>query len=276
MSRYFQGVTVELGGVPETLLWTLYHRAVEARRPDTVLDDPKAVELVDAIDYPFAERFGSGHGGLSQWQALGVRRFDVEVRRFLAAHPEGTVVALGEGLETQYWRVAVDGRGRRLPRSADHRARAVHVLRVRGRRAPARRLREALPRKRRGVRRRVALAQRGEPQGQARQARRPQAAAVDVGHRSREARPAVVARAAPPARPRPVLRLPRPAREPRPAAAARVLLDPARSVAVSRTRRRACRSPTPSAARASSSCCGRLAGGAARRPRDLRGPRRGG
>jgi hypothetical protein len=27
---------VELGGVPETLLWTLYHRAVEARRPDAV------------------------------------------------------------------------------------------------------------------------------------------------------------------------------------------------------------------------------------------------
>lgn len=96
---------VQLGGVPETLLWTLYHRAVEARRPDAVLDDPKAVALVDAIDYPFAERFGSGEGGLSQWQALRVRRFDAEVRRFLAANPDGTVVALGEGLETQFWRV---------------------------------------------------------------------------------------------------------------------------------------------------------------------------
>jgi O-methyltransferase involved in polyketide biosynthesis len=26
-------------------------------------------------------------------------------RRFLAANPDGTVVALGEGLETQFWRV---------------------------------------------------------------------------------------------------------------------------------------------------------------------------
>src|SRR4051812_31514577 len=99
-------MTVELGGVPETLLWTLYHRAAEARRPDGILDDPRAVALVDAIDYPFAERFGeAARGPLSQWQALRVKTFDREVQRFLAANPDGTVVALGEGLETQFWRV---------------------------------------------------------------------------------------------------------------------------------------------------------------------------
>jgi O-methyltransferase involved in polyketide biosynthesis len=103
------GVRVELEGVPETLLWTLYHRALEARRADAVLRDPVAVDLVDRIDYPFAERFGAGT--LAQWQALRVRAFDREVRRFLAAHPGGTVVALGEGLETQFWRVD-DGRVR--------------------------------------------------------------------------------------------------------------------------------------------------------------------
>jgi O-methyltransferase involved in polyketide biosynthesis len=98
-------VTVELGGVPETLLWTLYHRSVGARRPDAILTDPRAVALVDEMDYPFAERFGSGEGALSQWQALRVKAFDEQVRRFLAEHPDGTVVALGEGLETQFWRV---------------------------------------------------------------------------------------------------------------------------------------------------------------------------
>ena len=50
---------VQLGAVPETLLWTLYYRAVEARRPDSVLDDPMAVELVERIDFPFEQRFGS-------------------------------------------------------------------------------------------------------------------------------------------------------------------------------------------------------------------------
>ena len=103
-------VAVELSGVPETLLWTLYHRAEEARRPDAVLKDPLAVELVDRIDYPFDARFGAG-GWRARWQALRALRFDIEVRRFLAARPGATVVALGEGLETQFWRVD-DGRVR--------------------------------------------------------------------------------------------------------------------------------------------------------------------
>jgi O-methyltransferase involved in polyketide biosynthesis len=96
---------VGLGGVPETLLATLYYRSIEARRPDALLHDPKAVELVDAIDYPFEQRFGSGDLGRAQGQALRVRCFDLAVERFLTGHPDGTVVALGEGLETQFWRV---------------------------------------------------------------------------------------------------------------------------------------------------------------------------
>ena len=96
-------VRVDLEGVPETLLWNLYQRATEARREHPVLHDPRAVELVEAIDYPFTERFGTGK--LGQWQALRAATFDREVRRFLGVHPGGTVVALGEGLETQFWRV---------------------------------------------------------------------------------------------------------------------------------------------------------------------------
>lgn len=96
---------VQLDAVPETLLWNLYHRAAEARRPDAVLRDPRAVELVDAIDFPFESRFGHAAPALAQWQALRAACFDGEVRRFLTRHPGGTVVALGEGLETQFWRV---------------------------------------------------------------------------------------------------------------------------------------------------------------------------
>src|SRR3954467_12922402 len=82
---------VQLTGVPET---TLYYRATEARRPDAVIRDSKAVELVDAIDYPFEERFGRAVEWQAQWQGLRARRFDTEVRRFLREHPGGTVIAL--------------------------------------------------------------------------------------------------------------------------------------------------------------------------------------
>jgi O-methyltransferase involved in polyketide biosynthesis len=106
-------VTVALEGVPETLLWTLWYRAEEARRPDAVLDDPLAVELVERIDYPFAERFGPTAGVVAQGQALRSLCFDREIRRFMREHPGGTVVALGEGLETAFQRVD-DGRLRWL------------------------------------------------------------------------------------------------------------------------------------------------------------------
>jgi O-methyltransferase involved in polyketide biosynthesis len=102
-------VPVELTGVPETLLWNLYHRAVAARGPKPLLDDPGAVELVGRLDYRF-DALDDGAQG-AEWHAMRVRAFDSEVRRFLASHPGGTVVALGEGLETQFQRVD-DGRVR--------------------------------------------------------------------------------------------------------------------------------------------------------------------
>jgi O-methyltransferase involved in polyketide biosynthesis len=122
---------VDLGGVEETLLWNLYQRGSEASRRHPVLSDPYAVALLDRVDYPFEERFGPPR--LAQWQALLAACFDGQVRTFLAAHPDGTVVALGEGLETQFWRVdngrvhwlsvdlpeVVDLRGRLLPGESD-------------------------------------------------------------------------------------------------------------------------------------------------------------
>jgi O-methyltransferase involved in polyketide biosynthesis len=94
-----------LDGVAETALWTLWFRSLEAARPDRVLSDPMAVELVERLDYPFASRFGTSFPAQAQIQALRVRTFDAAVRRFLVDHPRASVVALGEGLETQFWRV---------------------------------------------------------------------------------------------------------------------------------------------------------------------------
>jgi len=94
---------IELEGVEETLLWNLYQRASEAAQPRTVLRDPRAVALLDQLSYPFAERFGPP--SLGQWQALRAACFDQQVRKFLDEHPAGRIVALGEGLETQFWRV---------------------------------------------------------------------------------------------------------------------------------------------------------------------------
>lgn len=89
-----------LTGVPATMMWTLRNRAIEAARPDTTFDDPLAVGLYETLDYPY-ENFGKP----GQSHALRAQAFDDEIRAFLAAHPDGTVVALGEGLQTSYWRI---------------------------------------------------------------------------------------------------------------------------------------------------------------------------
>jgi O-methyltransferase involved in polyketide biosynthesis len=102
---------VELTGVPETALWNLYQRASAARAGH--LDDPRAVEVLARLDYPF-ERFDSPYGGLAaRLHARRVRTVDAALRRVLAGAPDATVVALGEGFETQFWRVD-DGRPRWL------------------------------------------------------------------------------------------------------------------------------------------------------------------
>ena len=94
-------LSIELSGVAETLLWPLYARAAETQRPDAILNDAVAVELVGRIDYPFTDRFGQPQ----QVLALRETSFDNQVSRFLATHPYGTVVALADGLNTQYWRL---------------------------------------------------------------------------------------------------------------------------------------------------------------------------
>jgi O-methyltransferase involved in polyketide biosynthesis len=93
-----------LPGIAETALWTLWLRSSEARRRDGVLVDPLAIDLVEHLDYPFAQRFGRSTAA-HQIQGLRACVFDRAIKHFLAEHPAGTVVALGEGLETQRWRV---------------------------------------------------------------------------------------------------------------------------------------------------------------------------
>ena len=90
-----------LTGVSETALLTLLVRATEARRPDSVIDDPTAIKLVDAIDFDFA-KFGFTR---RQDMALRALTFDNYTRRYLIDHPSATVVALAEGLQTSFYRL---------------------------------------------------------------------------------------------------------------------------------------------------------------------------
>ncbi|CAN5365362.1 class I SAM-dependent methyltransferase [soil metagenome] len=91
----------ELTGVSETALLTLKVRADEARRPDAIIDDPVAVRLVDSIDFDFAKFDQTKR----QDMAIRAKAFDLATSTYLSTHPDATVVALAEGMQTSFWRL---------------------------------------------------------------------------------------------------------------------------------------------------------------------------
>lgn len=93
-----------LDGVAATCLWTLRNRAEESRHPRSSFDDPLAERLYSEIDYDY-DRFGKP----SQTHPLRARALDLAIRDYLDRYPAATVVALGEGLQTTYWRLGRPG-----------------------------------------------------------------------------------------------------------------------------------------------------------------------
>lgn len=92
---------INLTGVPETMLWPLYNRAYEQKRKDRLIDDPLSVKVLNSIDYDYARNFGRPSAG----HPLRARVFDDALKVWLEENREGTIVSLGEGLDTQFWRV---------------------------------------------------------------------------------------------------------------------------------------------------------------------------
>jgi len=91
-----------LGAVEETLLIPLYGRAVETRKRRAVLRDPKAVEMVAAINYDWSKFDGANS---LQGSVIRTAMFDEWITSFLRRHPDGTVVEIGAGLNTRFERL---------------------------------------------------------------------------------------------------------------------------------------------------------------------------
>jgi len=91
----------DVSDVPETMLWTLHNRVSEASRIDGILCDPFCVQIYKSLEYDYEKSFGMAEPSHAVRSAM----FDNELRLFLKKHPNGVIVNLGEGLETQRFRV---------------------------------------------------------------------------------------------------------------------------------------------------------------------------
>ena len=96
-----------LEGVSETLLITMLARARESQRPDGMIHDEAALDIVKQMDYDFSRIHMQRHDEVAI--IIRMRKFDNFVRQFLRRNPQAAVVHIGCGLDTRFERVD-DGR----------------------------------------------------------------------------------------------------------------------------------------------------------------------
>ncbi|MFX0092990.1 MAG: class I SAM-dependent methyltransferase [Candidatus Hodarchaeota archaeon] len=98
-------VDISLKDVSETLLIPLYCRARETESDNPIIKDPKAVEMIKALDYTMLNVRRSKLKGLIITLSIRSKIFDECVSSFLEQSPNAVVVNLGCGLDTRFLRL---------------------------------------------------------------------------------------------------------------------------------------------------------------------------
>ena len=114
-------VKIRLSGIPRSMLGCLWGRAQLSKKYSSLFYDEKAIELVEKIDYDdlaagdedpleslelsffhVAHQLDLPEFGLF---TLRARQFDEMARKYIAEHPRASIVNLGAGLDTTFYRV---------------------------------------------------------------------------------------------------------------------------------------------------------------------------
>lgn len=94
---------INIQGVPETMIQTLYARAKESKKPDHKIYDAKAIEIVSRLDYDFSNAdkdFSMSSGVVARTILL-----DRMVKDYVQNHPNAVVVNIACGLDTRFYRM---------------------------------------------------------------------------------------------------------------------------------------------------------------------------
>ena len=94
---------VEVTGVPETMIQTLYARAKETKKDDAKIIDDIAVRIVEKIDYDFSK--ADNDKTMSSGVIARTIVLDNIVEQYLNQHPDTIVINIGCGLDTRCYRM---------------------------------------------------------------------------------------------------------------------------------------------------------------------------
>ena len=94
---------VNVTGVPETMIQTLYARAKESMKPNAKIKDDMAAEIVSQLDYDFSN--ADKDSAMSSGVIARTIVLDEMVGQYLTKHPKTVVVNIACGMDTRCYRM---------------------------------------------------------------------------------------------------------------------------------------------------------------------------
>jgi methyltransferase (TIGR00027 family) len=105
---------INITDISSTMLLTLYCHSLESQSKNPIIIDPKAVEITSALNRQLTGSPDRMYSDLAAGKlnkklvifiSLRAKKFDEYTAGFLNSYPDGTVVNLGCGLDTRFWRI---------------------------------------------------------------------------------------------------------------------------------------------------------------------------
>lgn len=93
----------KIGGVPETMIQTLYARAKESKKKNAKIYDEKAIEIVSKMDYDFSK--ADKDLAMSSGVIARTILLDRTVKAYIKKHTNTTVINIACGMDTRFYRV---------------------------------------------------------------------------------------------------------------------------------------------------------------------------
>ena len=94
---------IDISGVPETMIQTLYARAKESKKKDHKIYDEKAIEIVSLLDYDFSA--ADKDAAMSTGVIARTILLDRMVKGYVDGHPGALVINIACGMDTRFYRV---------------------------------------------------------------------------------------------------------------------------------------------------------------------------
>ena len=94
---------IDISGVPETMIQTLYARAKESGKKNHKIYDEKAIEIVKRLDYDFSA--ADKDVAMSTGVIARTILLDRMVQEFVDTYPDALVINIACGMDTRFYRV---------------------------------------------------------------------------------------------------------------------------------------------------------------------------